>query len=172
MRRYPLTQLGLASACLAAVVLLTAASGIASPERTAEAQDAQGSSQSSSQQASQLKPVEPEPHDFMHYINRPTYQRLKQAIGSEPQNEEGWDSITSNALILAEAGNLLLMRAPEENTGDWNSHAVALRDSGSSLYEASQSQNFSAARRHYETMISHCNACHDDFHHGRPNLQP
>lgn len=168
MRRYPLTRLGLASVCLTAAVLLAATSGITGPEQTAEAQDAQ----SSSQKSSQLKPVEPEVHEFMEYINRPTYQRLKKAIGSEPQSEEGWESITSDALILAEAGNLLLMRGPEENIDNWNSHAVALRESGSALYKASQTQNFSSARKHYETMIRHCNACHDDFHHGRPNLQP
>lgn len=51
---------------------------------------------------------ETDPHDFIKNINLPSYRRLKQAMAAEPKNESGWRPITSNALILAESGNLLM----------------------------------------------------------------
>lgn len=35
-------------------------------------------------------------------------------MASEPTNNAGWKTIKSDALILAEGGNLLLSRSPED----------------------------------------------------------
>ena len=60
---------------------------------------------------SQPQPVEKNMHEFMEYVFQPTYQRLKQSMAGLPANSGAWKGIKSDALILAEGGNLLLLRA-------------------------------------------------------------
>ena len=81
-----------------------------------------------------------------------------------------WRFVTD--LILAEAGNLLMMRPPEQNVEDWKSHAASIRQAGGERYQAAKNKNFDLAHQKYVTLISNCNSCHDQFHNGKPNLKP
>lgn len=118
------------------------------------------------------KAVEGSVHEYMEYLHEPTFHRLNEAIAQPPSGEEDWESITSNALILAESGNLLLLRGPSERRDLWVKNATALREAGAALYRAAQEKDFAVARAKYELMITQCNQCHDDFHGGKPNIMP
>jgi hypothetical protein len=124
--------------------------------------------------ASQVKPepVEKDMHEFMEYVFQPTYQRLKQSMASEPADDNRWKGIKSDALILAEGGNLLLARMPDEDAKSWNEHSVAVRDFGGKLYAAAKKKDFKSARREYETMLTNCNRCHTAFAAGEYQLKP
>lgn len=117
-------------------------------------------------------PVEPDMHEFMEYVFQPTYKRLKAEMASEPDGNAGWKAIKSDALILAEGGNLLLIRQPDEDRKDWMRHSVEVRDLGGQLYRAAKSKDYTAARRHYEAMLTKCNACHQQFAGGEHQLKP
>ena len=164
-------RLRLLSGFAGAAFLIAVYSGVADLQPAAEAQESEKPTQDSTPSA-ELKPVEADPHHFMEYINQPTFLRLKQAMRSEPNDEKGWKSITSDALILAEAGNLLLMRPPQEEAADWSRHAIAVRQTGSEIYHAAEKKEFATARTAYESLVSQCNDCHDHFNDGKPNLKP
>ena len=117
-------------------------------------------------------PVEPDMHEFMEYVFQPTYKRLKQSIATEPENRKAWKSIKSDALILAEGGNLLLLHEPKDNGASWNTHSVNVRKEGGLLYKAAKVRDFKVARKHYEAMMKNCNACHQDFADGEHQLAP
>ncbi|QDU36044.1 hypothetical protein Mal4_03270 [Maioricimonas rarisocia] len=121
-----------------------------------------------------VEPVEDDMHEFMEYVFQPTFKRLKPAMASEPENNAGWKTIKSDALILAEGGNLLLSRAPEDKdeADAWAKLSVAVRKSGGELYAAAKKREYKGARGAYETMIRHCNACHDEFAGGEYQLSP
>src|SRR5947207_3200820 len=68
------------------------------------------------------KPVPVNMHDFMEGVFQSPYRRLKAAMATEPKNDAEWKALRSDALILAEGGNLLLMRLPEKEGGHWTKY--------------------------------------------------
>lgn len=117
------------------------------------------------------EPVEKDMHEFMEYVFEPTYQRLKQAIASEPDAAR-WKAIKSDALILAEGGNLLLVRTPAEDSKAWNEQSAVVRDLGGKLYAAAKKKDYKSARRDYEALLVNCNRCHTQFAKGEHQLAP
>ena len=118
------------------------------------------------------EPVEEDMHEFMEYVFQPTYRRLKAAMAEEPADNNAWKAIKADSLILAEGGNLLLFRTPEEDGDSWDEISVAVRESGAALYTAAREKNYESAREHYTTMLERCNSCHDDFAGGEHQLTP
>jgi hypothetical protein len=118
------------------------------------------------------KPVESDMHEFMEYAFEPTYRRLKPVIATAPTDNKAWKAIKADSLILAEGGNLLLIRQPEKDAADWARHSTQVRDTGGQLYEAAKAKDYAAARKHYEAMIQNCNACHKQFAAGEYTLSP
>ena len=117
-------------------------------------------------------PVESDMHEFMEYVFQPTYKRLKTAMASKPANNQDWKGIKADSLILAEAGNLMLIRKPEEDAADWSKHSIQVRDFGGQMYRAAKAKDYQLAKKHYESMISNCNACHHQFAGGEHILKP
>ena len=133
---------------------------------------ANSAARAESPQAAAPQAVEKDMHEFMEYVFQPTYLRLKQAMAAEPADNKAWKPIKADSLILAEGGNLLLMRAPEKDAAAWNELSAAVRDAGAGLYAAAKKKDFQAARPHYEQMLKKCNACHDQFADGEHQLAP
>lgn len=117
-------------------------------------------------------PVEDDMHEFMEYVFQPPYKRLKAAIAVAEKDNATWKSIKSDALILAESGNLLLGRGPDGDEADWNKHSVASRDFGGQLYRAAKAKDSEKTVRAYKLMLESCNACHQQFSGGDPELTP
>lgn len=117
-------------------------------------------------------PVEPDMHEFMEYVFQPTFKRLQPAMAAVPADNQGWKAIKAESLILAESGNLLLIRKPEEDVADWVKHSVQVRDFGGQLYRAAKAKDYPTARKHYEAMVRNCNACHEQFAGGEHILTP
>ncbi len=149
-----------------AAVLVLLTFGRANPDMhsaRAEAQDAA---------ASDPQAVEPDMHEFMEYVFQPTFGELKKAMQEKPKDKKGWFAVKSGALILAEGGNLILLRGPQDDREAWNRYAIAVRLHGGELYRAAQKQDFEAAPKHYTAMVKSCNACHQQFAHGEHLLMP
>lgn len=120
----------------------------------------------------QTRPVEDEMHEFMEYVFEPPYKRLKASLAAEPSNKKAWQAVKADSLTLAEAGNLLLIREPDDEVELWVQFAVAVRQLGGQLYGAAKKKNFTAARQHYRTLLARCNRCHDEFADGEHQLTP
>ena len=120
----------------------------------------------------QAQPVESDMHEFMEYLFQPTYNRLKPLMAGAPSNNAGWKGIKADSLTLAEGGNLLLSRVPDEDSEKWLEWSVAVRATGGDLYQAAKKKDFAAARKHYEAMLTKCNACHTHFAEGEHQLSP
>lgn len=119
-----------------------------------------------------VEPVESDMHEFMEYVFQPTFNRLKPAMGAEPTNNQAWKSIKAESLILAEGGNLLLVRQPKEDAADWVKYSLQVREFGGGLYRAAIAKNYATARKNYESMVKSCNACHQQFAGGEHILTP
>ncbi|MFO0811420.1 MAG: hypothetical protein U0746_22550 [Gemmataceae bacterium] len=117
-------------------------------------------------------PVTTSMHDFMESVFQSPYRRLKTAMATEPKDNAGWKAIRSDAMILAEGGNLLLTRKPEKNADKWDEFSAASRDAGADLFRAAKKKDFATAKKAYASMLNHCNACHKQFDDGKNQLAP
>lgn len=118
------------------------------------------------------EPVEDDMHEFMEYVFQPNYGLLKKSLAKAPTTKEDWFHLKAGSLVLAEGGNLILLRGPEEDREEWIEYATAVRNLGGKTYRAAQSQDFKAARSNYEAMITKCNACHQHYADGEHQLTP
>ena len=118
------------------------------------------------------KPVETDMHEFMEYLFEPSYKRLRPLMASAPADNAAWKGIKGDSLVLAEGGNLLLQRLPEQDQAAWTELSMAVRTSGGALYQAARKKDYATARQQYEAMIKKCNACHTKFADGEHQLLP
>lgn len=116
--------------------------------------------------------VDDDMHHFMEYVFEPNYKRLKKAMADRPGQKQVWKQIKGDALTLAECANLLMLRAPEENPGEWKKLSVAVREQGGWLYQAARKADYSQARVAYTGMLQRCNTCHQKFADGEHQLEP
>jgi hypothetical protein len=105
--------------------------------------------------------------ELMEQIIMPTSDAVF-GVGSEaPKDDQGWASLENSALMLAESGNLLLMRMPEGDSSVWVKESKALIDSGSAAYRAAKAKKaddiLEAGDKIYET----CVGCHDQYLKGK-----
>ena len=118
-------------------------------------------------------PVVESMHQFMEYVFEPSYKQLKASLAAEPQEKADWKPVKGGSMVLAEGGNLLLLREPEE--GDlktWQDLSVAVRADAGQLYAAARERDYTAARSAYLAMLKNCNACHREFADGEHQLVP
>lgn len=149
-------------AAVAGLLGVAAMSDVAPTVRAADSED----------RATQPAPVEDDMHEFMEYVFQPAYKRLKTAMASEPKDNQTWKTVKSDGLILAEGGNLLLIRTPEEDANAWNTYAADVRDLGGELYRSAKKKEYAAAHKHYTAMLEKCNSCHQKFADGEHQLKP
>jgi hypothetical protein len=68
--------------------------------------------------AAAAAPVEDDMHEFMEYVFEPTFKRLQQQMAVKEKDRAVWKQIKSDSLILAEGGNLTMMRGGKDSA-DW-----------------------------------------------------
>jgi hypothetical protein len=89
-----------------------------------------------------------------------------------PKNQDEWDAVRNSAIVLAEAGNLLMM-APRAKDGDlWMKRSQEMIDTGVAAWRAAEARNvdqlFTIGGDLYET----CSRCHQDYMDAIKDAQP
>ena len=112
------------------------------------------------------KPVEASVSIHMSYLFAPSYRRLKPVMRSEPTDASHWDTMRSEALLLAESsGNLTQRRSSNgfnpQAQKNWPANSAAVKQHAAALYRAAKDKDFTAAKRSYLSMTESCNACHN-----------
>lgn len=118
------------------------------------------------------QPVEDSMHEFMEYVFEPAYKRLRTAMAVAEPDRATFKAIKGDALTLAEAGNLLLIRTPDEEGDAWMKLSIEVRQRGADLYQAARGQDAAGAKKAYQSMLTSCNACHTKFAGGEHQLAP
>lgn len=163
MRRKPAVLcLGFALACI-----------IWSGARIGQSDDATTTARAGKQDPNErLKPVEGDAQQFMAHVMEPTFTRLKQSMAVRPSLDETWKGISSDSLILAESGNLLLMRTPGPGYEKWDTNATAIRTLGAQLYRSAKERDYQASLLYYRHLVDRCSACHREYAEGQHQLEP
>jgi hypothetical protein len=85
---------------------------------------------------------------------------------AKPQNDHDWGVLRTNALNLAESGNLLMMPGRTRDQGDWIKDAKMLVDVGQAAYKAAQKKDLQAVVDLNEQLYVSCTKCHSQYRQG------
>lgn len=98
---------------------------------------------------------------LMQGINLPNWHGLEEQLANAPQDAEAWRLIRGYSLLIAENGNLLMMRPPRRLSEDrWLSAAERLRASARRLALAAERQDYSQCLTRLRDLAASCNQCH------------
>jgi hypothetical protein len=113
--------------------------------------------------APKLEPVA-ETRLLMEGLNQANFHGLERLLGKKPGDEEAWKFARGQALLIAETGNLLLLRPPRARGQDeWMDHATDLRDKAVNLARTLARRDYDGSRDALGDVANTCNSCHQTF---------
>ena len=96
----------------------------------------------------------------------PTSDDLFYIGRTPPSNDREWGVIERSALMLAEAGNLLMMPGRARDQGDWIKDSKMLVDAGTAAFKAARAKDMDAILALNDQLVVSCTTCHMQY---RPN---
>jgi hypothetical protein len=101
---------------------------------------------------------------LMQALNQPNFQGLLRMFQQKPADLEAWTFARGQALLIAETGNLLLLRPPKKQGQEtWLDRAADLRNAAIRLAKAAGSQDYDKCRLGLVDVANACNRCHQTF---------
>jgi cytochrome c556 len=102
---------------------------------------------------------------LMEGLTQPNYRALEKHLqGKGPQDADTWKFARGQALLIAETGNLLLLRPPRNSGRDaWMRRAMDLRQSAADLADRLRSRDLERSRAALTDLATKCNSCHQTF---------
>ena len=86
----------------------------------------------------------------------------------DPKDDKEWAAMQANALMMAEAGNLLMMGNRARDQDNWFKDAKLLVEVGAASYKAAQAKDADGLDALNEQLNTACVTCHQDY---RPRRQ-
>ena len=81
----------------------------------------------------------------------------------QPRNQEEWEAVRNSAIVLTEAGNLLMM-APRARDGDlWMKRSQEMIDTGLAAWKAAEARNVDLLFTVGGDLYEACSRCHQDY---------
>jgi len=101
---------------------------------------------------------------LMEGLAQPNYRALEKLLKEKPADVEAWTFARGQALLLAETGNLLMLRPPR-NAGEtaWMARATELRTAAAELARQAGKSDLERTRGAILNVAASCNRCHETF---------
>jgi hypothetical protein len=101
---------------------------------------------------------------LMEGLAQPNYTSVTKLLRKKPADAETWTFARGQALIIAETGNLLLLRPPRNQGRDtWMRLAMDMRKEAGALAQALGRQDLELCRTDLVRLTNACNTCHKTF---------
>ncbi len=107
---------------------------------------------------------------LMEGLAHPNFKSVDKLLKVEPADGEAWQFARGQSLLIAETGNLLMLRPPKSAAAEdaWMKRATDLRENATALARAAAAKDSVKARAALRTVAISCNRCHETF---RINVQ-
>jgi hypothetical protein len=101
---------------------------------------------------------------LMEGLAHSNYQSLNKLLREKPPDLETWVFARGQAILIAETGNLLLLRPPR-NTGrdTWMKLAMSMRAEAADVARSAGNRDFTGASTALRRLTDSCNRCHTTF---------
>jgi hypothetical protein len=96
-------------------------------------------------------------------IVAPSSDVLFKVPSQAPKDDKEWKTVQDSTLMLAEAGNLLLMPGRAKDNGDWTKFAKALIDQGSKAFKAANAKDAKSLEDIGNDVDQVCEDCHAKY---------
>jgi hypothetical protein len=101
---------------------------------------------------------------LMDGLNQANYRGLEKNLKKKPDDAETWTFVRGQALIIAETGNLLLLRPPRNSGQDaWFSRSMDLREAAADLAKRAGERDYEGSQAGLLKVAAACNKCHQTF---------
>ena len=102
---------------------------------------------------------------LMEGLAHPNFAALAKGLNLKPADDESWMITRGQSLLIAETGNLLMLRPPKGRPaqGEWMQHATDLRVAAAKLANATGDRDFGGSRTAFAGLANVCNRCHEKF---------
>ncbi len=105
----------------------------------------------------------------------PTSDAIFYVDREPPKNQHDWDVLRTEALTLAESGNLLMMEGRARDQKNWIMESKMLSDIGGKAYKAAQAKDIDGIRALNDSLNAACVVCHyqyrPGYHRRRPTIE-
>jgi hypothetical protein len=100
----------------------------------------------------------------MEGVAHANYQGLERNLKQKPADVETWTFVRGQALLVAESGNLLMIRPPR-NDGQtvWMQRAAELREAATTLATHAGKRDYDQSKAALVNVTNSCNRCHQTF---------
>lgn len=112
--------------------------------------------------APKLEPVA-ETRLLMEGLNQSNFRGLERLLKERPADAETWAFARGQALLIAETGNLLLLRPPRRGQDAWMDRAAELREAATAVARSCGSRDYERSRAALAQLAQTCNRCHQTF---------
>jgi hypothetical protein len=110
-----------------------------------------------------LEPVA-ETRLLMDGLNQANFSGLEKMLKEKPADGDGWTFARGQALLIAETGNLLMLRPPKNQGQDaWMERSRELREAATGLARAASARDFDRSRTALTEVANACTHCHQTF---------
>jgi hypothetical protein len=102
---------------------------------------------------------------LMEGLAMSNYRGLERLLKEPPTNVETWTFARGQALLIAETGNLLLLRPPKNPQGEkaWMELATDLREQAATLARRLGTRDYPRSVTGLKSLTNACNRCHQTF---------
>jgi prophage DNA circulation protein len=119
-------------------------------------------------QQTPLKPIATVRH-IMMALTVPSSDAIFDAASETPKTDQGWTKVGTSALVLAEAGNLLMIGPRAKDKDRWMRMARAQVDAAETVMKAAAAKDADALSKTGDALYETCDACHTRYmHDGEP----
>ncbi len=109
---------------------------------------------------------------LMTDIIYPTSDALFYVDRDPPKNQKEWNDLRTQALMLAESGNLLMMEGRARDQKNWILESKMLIDLGAKAYQAAQNKDLDGIRALNDPLNAACVTCHQQYRPGYHRRRP
>ena len=105
----------------------------------------------------------------------PTSDAIFYVDRDPPKTQHDWDILRTQALTMAESGNLLMMEGRARDQKNWIMESKMLIDIGGKAYKAAQAKDIDGIRALNDSLNAACVVCHyqyrPGYHRRRPTVE-
>jgi hypothetical protein len=101
---------------------------------------------------------------LMEGLAHANFRGLERHLSARPTEEETWVFARGQALLIAEAANLLMLRPPKkEGQETWFLRSMELRRKAAALAQTIATKNLEQSRKGLIDLGTTCTKCHQNF---------
>jgi hypothetical protein len=101
--------------------------------------------------------------EIMTALVVPSSNAVFHTTAEPPAADADWTAVRAQALLLAEAGNLLLIGTRARNEAEWTRAAAALRDTAEAFAKAAAAKDAARIEALSENVYETCEQCHSRY---------